>query len=114
VTSGGLVFISRKSSRTARLLSSVAASRGVRSKANKSLKSCEAPQPTTCNLPASAVARFAISGVSPHLRGHQLHAIDATMSCSMAWRCRLGPNGLKIEKETTHFIVRWTRVASMA
>ena len=23
-------------------------------------------------------------------------------------------NGLKIEKETTHFIVRWTRVASMA
>ena len=27
---------------------------------------------------------------------------------------RLGPNGLKIENETTHFIVRWTRVASMA
>ena len=27
---------------------------------------------------------------------------------------RLGPNGLKIEKETTHFIVRWTRVASIA
>ena len=24
------------------------------------------------------------------------------------------PNGLKLEKETTHFIVRWTRVASMA
>ena len=24
------------------------------------------------------------------------------------------PNGLKIEKETTHSIVRWTRVASMA
>ena len=27
---------------------------------------------------------------------------------------RRGPNGLKIEKETTHVIVRWTRVASMA
>ena len=27
---------------------------------------------------------------------------------------RLGPNGLEIEKETTHVIVRWTRVASMA
>ena len=27
---------------------------------------------------------------------------------------RFGPNGLKIEKETTHVIVRWTRVASMA
>ena len=27
---------------------------------------------------------------------------------------RLGPNGLKIETETTHVIVRWSRVASMA
>ena len=27
---------------------------------------------------------------------------------------RFGPNGLKIDKETTHVIVRWTRVASMA
>ena len=27
---------------------------------------------------------------------------------------RLGPNGLKIDKEATHVIVRWTRVASMA
>ena len=26
----------------------------------------------------------------------------------------LGPNGPKIGKETTHFMVRWTRVASMA
>ena len=28
--------------------------------------------------------------------------------------CQIGPNGLEIEKETTHVIVRWTRVASMA
>ena len=27
---------------------------------------------------------------------------------------RFGPNGLKLEKETTHVIVRWTRVVSMA
>ena len=27
---------------------------------------------------------------------------------------RLGPNGLKIEKETTHVIVRWSRVAPIA
>ena len=27
---------------------------------------------------------------------------------------RRGPNGLKLEIETTHGIVRWTRVASMA
>ena len=27
---------------------------------------------------------------------------------------RLRPNGLKLEKETTHFMVRWTRVASTA
>ena len=28
--------------------------------------------------------------------------------------CQIGQNGLEVEKETTHFIVRWTRVATMA
>ena len=34
-------------------------------------------------------------------------------TCAEHFR-QIGPNGLKIKKETTHFIVRWTRVASMA
>jgi hypothetical protein len=45
------------------------------------------------------------------------HAIDAKMSCPMAWSVvvsRLGPNGLKIEKETTHDQISWRRRASMA
>jgi hypothetical protein len=36
----------------------------------------------------------------------------ASLACAEHFR-QSGPNGLNIEKETTHVIVRWTRVASM-
>ena len=33
----------------------------------------------------------------------------ASLACAEHFR-QIGPNGLKLEKETTHDLVRWTRV----
>ena len=41
----------------------------------------------------------------------ELHLL---LQSSLRGASRFGPNGLEFDKETTHFIVRWTRVASMA
>ena len=46
--------------------------------------------------------------------GPPLAAVEGVAPARSIAVARLGPNSLKIQKETTHFIVRWTRVASMA
>ena len=42
------------------------------------------------------------------------HRLDAIAATDTPRRPRRGPNGPKFGPETTHFMVRWTRVASTA
>ena len=55
----------------------------------------------------SGMGSSAISSLEPPMDMYSVFA------CAEHFR-QIGPNSLKIEKETTHFVVRWTRVASTA
>ena len=55
----------------------------------------------------SGIGSSAISSLEPPMDMYNVFA------CAEHFR-QIGQNGLKIEKETTHFHHSWTRVASMA
>ena len=61
--------------------------------------------------PAGAGAGLFRNALSdaPRSAPSPLRALFSFSTCAEHF-CQIGPNGLKFEKETTHFIVRWTRV----
>ena len=58
--------------------------------------------------------RVPVVRVAGEQRDPKFFKVDLPTVINLRGASRFGPNGLKLEKETTHFIVRWTRVASMA